>query len=151
MAKSIAVVMFNFSNDRSTPYTKTQLQDAMINSSTSLKAYYEEESRGRLTVSGQVFGWYQIAASTAGCDWSTWHNQGWNAATTAGVNLSSYTHVMFVFPNTNQCGWAGLGYVPGPYSYINGTLSVQVMTHEVGHNFGLAHSNAPTASSAGRA
>ena len=56
---------------------------------------------------------------------------------------------MFVFPNTNQCGWAGLGYVPGQYSYINGTLSVQVMTHELGHNFGLAHANAASCSVGG--
>ena len=26
--------------------------------------------------------------------------------------------------------------------YLNGTISVQVMTHEVGHNFGLGHANA---------
>ena len=32
--------------------------------------------------------------------------------------------------------------MPGSYTYINGTLSVQVMTHEVGHNFGLGHANA---------
>jgi hypothetical protein len=35
-----------------------------------------------------------------------------------------------------------MAYVPGNYSYLNGTISVQVMTHEVGHNLGLAHANA---------
>ena len=142
VAKSVAVVMFNFSDLRTTPFTKAQVQDALTTGSGSVKAFYEEESKGGLTISGSVFGWYQIAATTANCDWSTWHTQAWNAATAAGVNLSAYTNVMFVFPNTSACGWAGLGYVPGPYTYINGTLSVQVMTHELGHNFGLAHANA---------
>ena len=49
---------------------------------------------------------------------------------------------MFVWPQTNECGFAGVAYVPGKHSYLNGTLSVQVMTHEVGHNFGISHSNA---------
>ena len=49
---------------------------------------------------------------------------------------------MFIWPQTNQCGFAGVGYVPGKYTYLNGTISVQVMTHEVGHNFGLGHANA---------
>jgi chitodextrinase len=149
VAKSVAVVMFNFSDLRTTPFTKTQVQDALLNGSGSVKAFYEEESKGHLTISGSVFGWYQIAASTANCDWSTWHTQAWNAATAAGVNLNAYTNVMFVFPSASTCGWAGLGYVPGPYTYINGTLSVQVMTHELGHNFGLAHANAANCVSGG--
>jgi chitodextrinase len=140
--KSIAVVLFNFSDLRTTPYTKSQIQGVLLNNTSSVKSFYEEESKGRLSVTGTVFGWYQIAASTANCDWSTWHTQAWNAAVAAGANLSSYSNVMFVFPNTSACGWAGLGYVPGPYTYINGTLSVPVMTHELGHNFGLAHANA---------
>jgi chitodextrinase len=140
--KSIAVVMFNFTNLRTTPYTKSQVQDALVNSPTSVKRFYEEESKGRLTISGAVFGWYQLGVSSAGCDWPTWHTLAWNAANAAGAKLESYTNVMFLFPNTSDCLWAGLGYVPGRYTYLNGNTSVQVMTHELGHNFGLGHSSA---------
>jgi len=141
-AKSIAVVMFNFTDNRTTPYTKTNVMDALVNSNASLRAYFEEESKGRMTVTGSVFGWYQLNTSTAGCPWQTWHTLAWNAATAAGVNLSAFTNVMFIWPGTSQCGFAGMGYVPGQYSYVNGTLNVQVLTHEVGHNLGLSHSNA---------
>ncbi len=139
--KSIAVVMFNFTDLATTPFTESQVRTALLDSSTSTKQFFEEESKGRMTVSGAVFGWYTIAATTAGCSWSSWHTLAWNAANAAGANLSSYTNVMFVFPYTSACPWAGLGYVPGSYTYLNGTLSVQVMAHELGHNFGLAHSN----------
>ncbi len=142
VAKSIAVVLFNFTDLHTTPFTKSQVQDALINSSTSARRFFEEESKGRMTVSGAVFGWYTIDATTTGCSWGSWRTLAWNAANAAGANLSSYSNVMFVFPNTSACGWAGLGYVPGTETYLNGNISVQVMTHELGHNFGLGHSNA---------
>ena len=108
----------------------------------SLKAFYEEESKGRMTVGATVYGWYTIDAKTTGCDWRTWHTLGWNAATAAGVNLSAFTNVIFIWPRTSDCGFAGVGYVPGAYTYINGYLDTQVLAHEVGHNLGLGHANA---------
>lgn len=142
VAKSIAVVLINFTNLATQPYTKATVLNALTGSSTSAKTFLEEESKGRMTVTGDVFGWYTIPATTTGCDWTTWHILGSNAATAAGVNLNAYTNVMFIWPNTSQCGFAGMAYVPGAYTYLNGTISVQVMTHELGHNLGLSHANA---------
>lgn len=139
---SVAAVLINFTDLTSQPFTQAQVASALYGSSTSAKAFYEEESKGRMAMSGAVFGWYTINSATTGCNWSDWVTLGTNAANAAGANLSAYTNVMFIFPNTSQCGWAGLGYVPGSVTLLNGTLSVQVMTHELGHNFGLAHANA---------
>jgi chitodextrinase len=144
VAKNVAVVLINFTNLTTQPFTKAAVQTALTATSGSLKDFYQEESKGLMTVTGAVFGWYTIAAATTGCDWRTWHTLGWNAATAAGVDLNAYTNVMFIWPQTSQCAFAGLGYVPGKYTYLNGTISVQVMTHEVGHNFGLGHANART-------
>jgi hypothetical protein len=140
--KSIAVVLFNFTNLTTKPFTKTQVRNALLDSSTSAKRFFEEESKGRMTVSGAVFGWYTIDSATTGCNWTSWRTLAWDAANAAGANLDSYTNVMFVFPNTSDCYWAGLGYVPGNTTLLNGNISVQVMTHELGHNFGLGHSSA---------
>ena len=142
VAKSIAVILINFANLTTQPYTTSAVQNALTGSSTGVKAFFEEESKGRMTVAGAVFGWYTISAATTGCDWQAWHTLGWNAAAAGGVDLNAYTNVVFIWPYTSQCAWAGLGYVPGKYTYLNGTTSVQVMTHELGHNLGLGHANA---------
>lgn len=142
VARTFAVVLINFTNLATQPWTKAAVASAVTGAAPSLKTFYEEELKGRMTVGATVYGWYTIDATTTGCDWRTWHTLGWNAATAAGANLSTFTNVMFIWPQTSECGFAGVGYVPGSYTYINGTLSVQVMTHEVGHNFGLGHANA---------
>jgi chitodextrinase len=142
VAKSVAVVLVNFTNLPTQPFTKSAVQAALTGASRSLKGFFEEESKGRMTVTGAVYGWYTINAVTTGCDWRTWHTLGWNAAAASGVDLAGFTNVMFIWPATSDCQFAGLGYVPGKSTYLNGTISVQVMTHEVGHNFGLGHANA---------
>ena len=142
VAKTFAVVLINFTNLTTQPWTKSTVQDAVTGPTSSLKAFYEEESKGRMTVGATVYGWYTIDAKTTGCDWRTWHTLGWNAATAAGVNLSAFTNVIFIWPRTSDCGFAGVGYVPGAYTYINGYLDTQVLAHEVGHNLGLGHANA---------
>jgi chitodextrinase len=149
VAKSFAAILVNFTDLHTQPYTTSAIASALYGSATSLKAYYQEESKGRMTVSGQVFGWYTIQAATTGCDWSTWVTLAQNAATAAGANLAAFTNVMVIFPNTSACGWAGLGYVGGGVSLLNGTSSVQVMTHEAGHNFGLGHANGYDCTSGG--
>ncbi len=140
-AKTFAIVLINFTNNSTQPWTKSTVASAVTGSSTSLRAFYEEESKGRMSIAASVYGWYTIDAATTGCDWRTWGTLGSNAATAAGVNLANFTNVMYIWPQTNECQFAGVAYVPGKYSYLNGTLNGQVMTHEVGHNFGISHSN----------
>ncbi|MEI7744649.1 MAG: hypothetical protein WCK58_12985, partial [Chloroflexota bacterium] len=149
VAKSVAVVMFNFDDLAATPYSKAEVLDALTGTGSSVKRYYEEESKGRLTVTGAVFGWYHIAAVTSGCNWTSWGTMAEAAANAAGANLSAYTNVIYVWPGTSQCQFSGIGYVPGTRSGLNGTLNVQVATHELGHNFGLSHSNALHCTSGG--
>jgi hypothetical protein len=66
-----------------------------------------------------------------------------SAATEAGVNLSNYSRIVYVFP-TNSCYWLGLGTIGGypSESWINGAFDLETVAHELGHNFGLYHANA---------
>jgi hypothetical protein len=56
------------------------------------------------------------------------------------VSLSGYAHFVYGFPK-NACTWWGLGTVGGsPTSaWINGSIALRVVAHEMGHNFGLYH------------
>ena len=64
------------------------------------------------------------------------------AALSAGVVLSDYSHKIYAFPQSG-CGWWGLSSVGGSpsQSWINGSLDLGVTAHELGHGLGLWHSH----------
>ena len=59
------------------------------------------------------------------------------------LNLATYKHYVYAFPQ-NACGGLGAGTIGGNPSeaWINGSLDLKVLSHEMGHNFGLYHSHA---------
>jgi hypothetical protein len=71
------------------------------------------------------------------------------AATNAGVSLAGYSRRVYGFPQTSACSWWGLGTVGGNPSraWINGTYSLRVVSHELGHNFGDHHSHSKSCDS----
>ena len=79
----------------------------------SVNAYYQDSSDGQMNMTGAVFGWYPIAMDNSGCDYNGWATAARNAATAGGVNLNAYQYVVYAFPQTNSCGWAGLATCPG--------------------------------------
>jgi chitodextrinase len=142
ITKNVAVILINFKDNTSQPFSKSTVQTAMTGSATSVKKYVEEEAKGRWTLNATVYGWYTINSTSTSCDWSNWATLGGNAATGAGVNLGSFTNLLYIIPDTSSCHWAGVAYVNGPKGMLNGNYSVQVATHELGHNWGLGHANA---------
>ncbi|MEA2249124.1 MAG: large repetitive protein, partial [Solirubrobacteraceae bacterium] len=137
-APQLAVILFNFANDTSQPWTPAAITSTVFTGAASAAAYYSEQSFSKTTLTGTVFGWYTIAATNAGCDFATWANQ---ASAAAGTAINGYSHVMYVFPTAPSCGWAGLGALSGPETWINGYANLRVMTHELGHNFGVHHAS----------
>ena len=140
------MILINFSNDTSTPWTPTTIANRLFNNPDSVAAYYAEQSHGKTMLTGTVFGWYTIAASNTTCDYSTWAYQ---AQLAAGSAIYPYSNVMYVFPFVNACGWAGLGSMPGSQTWISGYPDLRVMGHELGHNFGVHHANSLECTSGG--
>jgi hypothetical protein len=136
----VAVVLFNFSNDTSQPYTPAFAQGVAFSNTNSVAAYYAINSWNQLTLTGNVYGWVTIPDTNASCAYSTWANHAASAASGLGFNAADYDNVVYAFPQTS-CGWAGLASMPGSMSWLNGpmAMSLRVMAHELGHNFGTHH------------
>ena len=146
VTKRVAIVLFNFSNNTSQPYTAAQAAGIAFTNSNSVAVYYQSNSWNSVNLVGNVYGWFTIPdSSTAGCNYSTWASSANAAAVAAGIDLSStsYEHVVYAFPSTSSCGWSGLGNLPGRTSWLNGSggMSLRTLAHELGHNFGTHHAS----------
>jgi hypothetical protein len=139
-AQSTLVMLVNFQDDAIQPYAVTDVQSAFF---TTANSFIQENSYGQTSLTGSVVGWYTIPVSVTTCDMSQIASGAQNAATGAGVNLSNYTRYVYLFPQDNACLFAGASDVGGnpSQSWINGTLDMHVIDHELGHAFGLWHSH----------
>jgi len=141
-AKRLAVILINFSDNTSQPFTPAFAAGVAFTNADSAATYYSESSWGKVTLSGDVFGWYTLPNTSETCDWTGWANAADAAAAAAGVNLGTYDYREYAFPYVSSCTWvAGEGQVFGPLSWSNGEMDNRVMAHELGHNFGLAHAS----------
>lgn len=74
------------------------------------------------------------------------HSDARAAAAVAGFDVESYDRVGVVFSDLSdipgsQIDYGGLGYIIGRYFWINGYFNFSIVAHEIGHNYGLNHSN----------
>jgi hypothetical protein len=145
--RKTAVIAFNFATDLRTPWTTADIRSSIFTAANSASAFFKEESYNQLWLTGKtgnldgdVYGWYTLSTAPTTCNYSSWATLAKAAATASGFSAANYQHVMYVFPGQSACGWAGLAYLPGSESWINGDLSVRVTAHELGHNLGLHHS-----------
>jgi hypothetical protein len=145
--KSVAVLLFNFANDTRQPWTTSAVRGVVFDNADSVREYYLDASYGQLSMTGDVFGWFTIDSTNAGCNYTSWANEARAKATAAGVPLSNYQYTVYAFPQISGCGWAGLAYLPGTTSWINGSMTLRVVGHELGHNFGVHHASTLSCSS----
>lgn len=134
----VLVIMVNFQDKQTQPFTKEQAQSVMFNTT---NAFYQEASYGQTSLTGDVFGWFTIPVNSTVCDTTAISTYAQQAAVDAGVNLSAYDHYVYAFPQ-NACTWQGRGSVGGAPSqaWINDWFELGIVAHELGHNFGLYHS-----------
>ncbi|RPH55200.1 MAG: hypothetical protein EHM89_17535, partial [Acidobacteria bacterium] len=143
-AKRVAIVLFNFSNDASQPYTPAFASGVAFTNSNSVAAYYAETSWGQLTLTGDVFGWYTIPDRSDTCAVGAWATSVTTAVAAASIDLGLYDNVVYAFPYAASCAWSGKASMPGRTSWLNGTsgMSLHTMAHELGHNFRTHHASA---------
>jgi hypothetical protein len=133
------------------PFTTASLATSVfgVPPANSVAEYYKETSYGQQLLSGTVAdngsgGWLLAeVAKPATCDIDAIATAAENAATARGYNLASYVGRVYVFTsNVPGCSWSGLAYINWERSWIKQTSSLLVISHELGHNFGLLHAAA---------
>ncbi len=134
----VLVMLVNFLDKTSQPYTPAQAWNVVFGTTS---PFYLEGSSQQTWLTGDVYGWFTIPMESTVCDQMQIATLARQAAANAGANLSAYGRHLFAFPN-NACTWWGLGSVGGNPSraWVNGSLALRVVGHELGHNLGLYHS-----------
>ena len=103
-------------------------------------AWFKRASRGRHRVSSKVTPWLRVGGATANCvEQFGSVNRAVAAARGHGIGTAGFNRFMLVMP---QCATNSLGEMPGRVTWIRERLThLDVLTHELGHNLGLAHAN----------
>jgi hypothetical protein len=134
----VLTILIKYSDTVTEPYTQLQAQQVVFTNTNSVANYYKESSYNQHTLSGVVTPWFVAGfAKPATCDYSKVSTEARALAQAAGYNLASYEKFVYVFPSLPGCGWSGLG--GGSQAWINQSLSLLVVGHELGHTFGLGH------------
>src|SRR5579864_8451485 len=138
--QSVLVILVNFQDDPVEAFTVATAQDVFSGTSSN---FFMENSYQQTSIAATVVGWFTIPDSVTACNTSQIATDAQSAAAAAGVNLSNYTRYLYAFSSNSACGFAGASYVGGSpsQSWINGILDPHVVSHELGHAFGLWHSH----------
>jgi Gametolysin peptidase M11/NPCBM-associated, NEW3 domain of alpha-galactosidase len=142
-AQQTLVILVNFQDaPTQQPWTISDVQSAVFGTS-GASGFMQENSYGQTWLTGDVQGWYTIPESSTTCNPSQIATDADNAAAAAGVNVASYSHKVYVFPNDSACGWSGMAGVGGSPSlaWVTGDINPVLFAHELGHGFGLLHSH----------
>lgn len=137
--RRVALILVNFSDQAARPYAEETARQALATAA----AFFRENSYGRMSLEGDVWGWFMLPVSVTTCDPLNLAAEAQAALAASGADLSAYQHLVYVFPR-NVCSWWGLGSLGGmpAQAWINGRLDPNVLIHELGHNLGLLHSHA---------
>lgn len=149
VVKKIAYVLVNFQNFSTNPYTPEEARQTAFTGPQSVNAYYNENSygawsmKGNSRADGDIYGWYTIPYNNTNCNsmFSTWTNAANQRVQAEGGDLSVYDNVVYAFNNASGCPGAGWTYIGGGQAWIAFGFSQRIISHELGHDYGLNHAS----------
>ena len=161
-SQSTLFLLVNFLDNQIMPITRDDMYAAAFTYERGISNFYSTTSYGKISVVGDVAGWFTIPYNENGtCQAGNWRVAANQAASEAGYDLTRYTHFVYIWPRNNpstgvssyQCGWDG--YAAGTSAYINAYVNsngffydgyqghlpdqlVAIICHEFGHGLGIA-------------
>lgn len=140
--QTTAVILVNFIDKPTQPITKAAAHSLVFGS---VSDFYWEASYQKTFLSGDTFGWFTVPVSETNCDTAAIAREANAAAEAAGANLAAYKQVIYMFPSASACSWSGtlsIGSRGEGQVFVNGVFTYQNIAHELGHVYGLQHSDA---------
>lgn len=133
------LILVNFRNNPTQPYTVDYARNLFL----TISNFYYENSYGQTWLNVDVYGWYTIPLDSTSCDLNRIAEYAESAAAAGGADVASYRRRVYAFPSAS-CGFWGFTTATDTLgqAWINGSLQLRVAAHELGHTFGLFHSNA---------
>ena len=145
----VLVIRVDFSDFPGEPVTAAVAQDMMDGN---VRLFLESASYGATTitttVSGTVYRMPQTGSAYALAGSDTQLHSDARAAAAANFTLASFDRIIVVFPNLgtskvpgSKITFGGEAIVGGSSVWINGGFPFRILTHELGHTYGLKHAN----------
>ena len=137
------VILANFAN-KPLACSGSQVQSLMFGATASVDAVYKETSFNQVAFAGDLVGPLNLTQTSSNCNYTAWGDEAARLATAQGINLANYNRQVFVFPQPDNCGFAGVGTVGGNPSktWIVSCDWLTAYVHEIGHNLTMLHAGA---------
>lgn len=136
-----AVILVNFQDNASQPISRADAHALVFGAASD---YYWEASYQKTFLSGDTYGWITIPVSESLCDNFAFAHEADQLLAATGVDLSKYQRFIYLLPQ-KLCHGGGVNTgnrLPSRMWVTANQFDVQLITHELGHNFGLLHSGA---------
>jgi len=135
------VVLVNFSDNPVQTISRTAAHDVVFRE---VNDFFWENSYQKTFLSGDTYGWFTLPTATH-CDTARIAEAANAAAAAAGADIGAYRQFIYQFPYNPACGWSGSLRI-GPNGeglvFVNDAFVYSNIAHEMGHVFGLLHSDA---------